>query len=336
MDYREYPAGVVEDIVRLRRRMEAARVPEKQVDHNLLIATWNIRNFGGVYEQFGENPGSPKRNLRALACIAEVMRRFDVIAVQEVKADTSGIRLLLRDFLGPDWGMIASDVTAGARGNLERLAFLYDKRRVQPSGLAGELVLPPVASGDPQQQFDRTPYIVGFQSAREAFALLTAHIRYGAQPAERLPELQSFAQYVAGELRTRAKGKGEETNLIVLGDFNIDDRGDNPLFQAFVSSGLVVPDELLNVKSTYNTKPKYYDQIAWFMGDLDLPSTGRAGSVDFAGAVFKEQSLSEMSFRISDHFPLWVEFITERSDERMAGVLGVDAAAPNPFAAVPD
>jgi hypothetical protein len=43
-----------------------------------------------------------------------------------------------------------------------------------------------------------------------------------------------------------------------------------------------------------------------------------------------------MSFRMSDHFPLWVEFITERSSERMAGVLGVDAAAPNPFAAVPD
>lgn len=336
MDYSSFPAGVVEDIVRLRRRIEAARVPEKQVDYNLLIATWNIRNFGGVYGQFEENPDSPKRNLRALAYISEVIRRFDVIAVQEVKADTSGIRLLLRDFLGSDWGMIASDVTAGARGNLERLAFLYDKRRVQPSGLAGELVLPPVSSGDPQQQFDRTPYIVGFQSAHESFALLTAHIRYGAQPAERLPELQSFAQYVAGELRTRAKGKGEETNLIVLGDFNIDDRGDNPLFRAFVSSGLVVPEELLNVKSTYNTKPKYYDQIAWFMGDLDLPATGRAGSVDFAGAVFKEQSLSEMTYRMSDHFPLWVEFITERSSERMAGVLGVDAAAPNPFGAVPD
>ena len=30
--------------------------------------------------------------------------------------------------------------------------------------------------------FDRTPYIVGFRAARERFALLTAHIRYGHAP----------------------------------------------------------------------------------------------------------------------------------------------------------
>jgi len=41
-----------------------------------------------------------------------------------------------------------------------------------------------------------------------------------------------------------------------------------------------------------------------------LLSDERAGVIDFGGAVFKEMSLSQMSFRLSDHFPLWVEFIT--------------------------
>jgi endonuclease/exonuclease/phosphatase family metal-dependent hydrolase len=335
-NYADYPRPVVEDIARLRRRIDAVQFPPKVVDGNLVVGTWNIRSFGRVHEKWEENPGSPKRNLRAMATIAEVVKRFDVIAIQEVKWDTSAIRMLLEEFLGPQWGLIVSDVSAGSKGNVERLAFVYDKRRVQPSGLAGEIVLPPTAEGDPVQQFDRTPYIVGFRSGEESFALLTAHIKYGDIPADRLPELQALAGYIAAEIRERAKTGGEENNLIVLGDFNIDDRGDNPLFQAFTSTGLVVPAPLLNLKTTYASKPKYYDQIAWFMGDLDLLTSERAGIIDFAGAVYQELTPIQMSYRVSDHFPLWVEFIVDRSTEQMARTLGVDPAMPDPLGVVPD
>jgi len=336
MDYADYPRLVVEDVVRLRRRIERSQLPAKLVDGNLIVGTWNIRNFGQVYEEWDENPGSPKRNLRAMAYIAEIVCRYDVIAIQEVKWDTSALRMLLAEFLGPNWGVIVSDVSAGPRGNAERMAFIYDKRRVEPSGLAGEIVLSPTAEGDPIQQFDRTPYIVGFRSVGEGFTLLTAHIKYGEVPADRLEELRALSGYIAAEIRDRAKAGAEENNLIVLGDFNIDDRGDNPLFQAFVSTGLVVPSQLLNLKTTYATKSKYYDQIAWFMDDLDLLAGEQAGVVDFAGAVYQELSLGQMSYRVSDHFPVWVEFLVDRSAERMARTLGVDAAMPNPFAGVPD
>jgi hypothetical protein len=336
MNYSDYPRSVVEDIVRLRRRIHRSGIPEKVTDQNLLIGTWNIRAFGRVFNGWGENPADPKRNLRAMACIAEIVRCYDVIAIQEVKSDTSGVRMLVNDFLGADWGLILSDISAGPKGNAERLSFIYDKRRVQPSGLAGEIVLPPTADGLPVQQFDRTPYIVGFHSAAERFALLTAHIKYGNIPADRLPEIRSLAAFIASEIRQRAKSGGEENNLIVLGDFNIETRGDNPLFQAFISTGLVVPPQLLNLKTTYDTKPKYYDQLAWFMGDLTLETGERAGVIDIAGAAFKELTLLQMSYRLSDHFPLWVEFITDRSQEQMARTLGVDPAMPDPFASVPD
>jgi hypothetical protein len=242
MNYTDYPLPVVEDIARLRRRIEDSELPAKATDYNLLVGTWNIKAFGRVHEAWEENPQSPKRNLRAMAYIAEIVRRFDVIAIQEVKRDTSGIRMLLDDFLGPDWGLIISDVTAGPAGNTERLAFIYDRRRVRPSGLAGEIVLPPTESGDPVEQFARTPYLVGFHAGSERFALLTAHIKYGHVPEDRLPELKALAEYVAGEIRDRARiADAEEGNLVVLGDFNIDKRGDNPLFQTFMSTGLIVP-----------------------------------------------------------------------------------------------
>jgi endonuclease/exonuclease/phosphatase family metal-dependent hydrolase len=336
MDYSDYPTRVIEDIARLRRRIAASELPGKMIDRNLIIATWNLRSFGEVYERWEENEGSPKRNLRAMAYIAEVIKRFDVVAVQEVKSDTTAIRMLVEDFLGPDWGLIMSDVCAGSKGNAERLAAVYDKRRVQPSGLAGEIVLPPSPEGDPAEQFDRTPYIVGFQSRTERFALLTTHIRYGDSPTDRVGELKSLAAYTAKEMRRGAKKGSEENNLIVLGDFNIDERGDNPLFQAFTATGLVVPASLRNVKSTCGTKPKHYDQIAWFMGDLDLLTSERGGAIDFAGAIYQELSLSQMSFRVSDHLPLWVEFVSDRGAEQMARALGFDPAMPNVLDAVPD
>ncbi len=157
MDYSDFPIAVVEDIARLRRRIQRSGIPGKTSDRNLLIGTWNIRHFGEIHPEWGENPGSPKRNYRALAYIAEIVRRLDVVAIQELKRDLSGIRILL-DWLGPDWSLIMTDITAGAAGNAERLGFIFDRRRAQPSGLAGELVLPPSPAGDPAGQFARTPY----------------------------------------------------------------------------------------------------------------------------------------------------------------------------------
>jgi endonuclease/exonuclease/phosphatase family metal-dependent hydrolase len=334
MDYADYPLAVVQDIVRLRRRIEASGLPAKKVDHNLLIGTWNIKRFAQVYDNWDENAGSPKRNLRAMAIIAEVVRNLDVVAIQEVAWNTSGVRMLLDRFLGPEWSIIVSDVSAGDQGNGERLTFLYDRRRVEPSGLAGEIVLPPSDKGDPVQQFARTPYLVGFRSCGESFSLLTAHIKYGNVPADRLPEIQALSDYTATQIRDRARQGGEETNLIVLGDFNIDDRHDNPLFQAFTATGLVVPQALLNLPSAFGRQPKYYDQIAWFMGAMDLLSQQRAGVIDFSGAVFPELTLQQMSYRVSDHLPLWAEFIVDRSTQAMAQTLGVDPAMPDPLSVV--
>ena len=335
LDYALLSLSTVQDIARLRRRIAASGLPGKQIDRNLIIGTWNLRQFGDFYPEWTENPGSPKRNLRAMAIIAEIVRHMDVLAIQEVKREMNCVLQLL-DWLGPNWGMIVTDVTEGDPGNNERLAFVYDRRRVTPSGLAGEIVLPASLSGNPVVQFARSPYMVSFRCGLEDFVLLTAHIKYGNVPGDRLPELQGLASYIASEIRDRATASRiGENNLIVLGDFNIDKRGDNPLFQAFVSTGLQVPTQLNNIKSTYGTQPKYYDQIAWFSGAMNLILTA-AGSIDFSGAVFKELSLRSMSYRVSDHLPLWAEFKIDRSEETMAVTLGLDPAMPYPLDTVPD
>lgn len=338
MDHSKYSVEATEDVVRLRRRIAQANLPPRRTDANIIIGTWNIQKLGGLHADWGESAGSPKRNLRALALIAEIIRCFDVIALQEVLRETTALRFLMSEFLGPHWAVLLTDVSGGEKGNSERLAYLYDTRRVVPSGLTGEIVLPPSPAGLPEQ-FDRTPFLAGFRAGEEHFTLLTAHIRYGTLPTDRLSELQQFAAFTANELRARSRsGKSrEEPNLLVLGDFNIDRRHGNPLFDAFVENGLWVPEALQKVRTTTGKVAKHYDQIAWFQGeDFGLRPSGRAGIIDFAGAVYKELSQAQVSPRVSDHLPLWIEFTTDRSQEAMARVLGLNMDVPEPFAGVPD
>ena len=61
---------------------------------------------------------------------------------------------------------------------------------------------------------------------------------------------------------------------------------------------------------------KFYDQIAWFTGRNDLPALSlqytEGGYFDFTKAALTARGLTKvgLSWRISDHYPLWVEFST--------------------------
>lgn len=246
-----------------------------------------------------------------MACIAQVVASFDVVAFQEVRRNTTALRFLLKQ-LGEAWRVIVSDVTEGGPGNGERLTYLYDSTCVQPAGLVGEIVLPATVNG-PVEQFARTPYAASFVRGSAEFTLTTLHIIWGSNPVARLPEITAFAQWMR---RWADRPRDWNDNLLVLGDFNLDRIGD-PLFEAFVSTGLWPPTELNNIPRTVfdNDRSKhFYDQIAWF-SDPDgksllrsLTYAMRAGSFDFLPHLLGDLTRSEASWRISDHYPLWVEF----------------------------
>ncbi|MDQ4143796.1 MAG: endonuclease/exonuclease/phosphatase family protein [Actinomycetota bacterium] len=312
----EMPQRASDEYEKLKARLDQ-ELPAKSLDQNLLIGTWNIRAFGGLTEKWiSSEVDSPKRDLFSLACIGEIISRFDVVALQEVKGDIKALRQMM-DFLGPRWGFIMTDVTLGSPGNDERMAFLFDTRRVTPSGLAGELVVPEEwISGDDtnavlRTQFARTPYAVSFTSGDQTFILVTLHVIFGDTPEDRTAELQGIARWVA-DWAKREESWGH--NLLVLGDFNIDRKGD-PNYEAFTSQGLRPPLELEGLPRTIFEagKDKYYDQIAWFTGEgqvpiLSLDYTGRAGSFDFTQVVLTSMTRNDVSWRISDHYPLWAEF----------------------------
>lgn len=309
------PSEVIGDVHRLRAALDV-QVPAK-TEGNLLIGTWNLRALSGLTDKWrSDESDSPKRDWHALACIAAIVERFDVAAIQETRRDTKALFALLAQ-LGPRYRVIASDVTEGGRGNGERLAFVYDAERVQPSGLVGEIVLPADATG-PIEQFARTPYAAGFVRASTEFILTSVHVLWGKAPGDRIAELTAFAQW----MRAWAdRPQDWNRNLLVLGDFNLD-RLDDPLFDAFTSTGLWPPAELNDVPRTIFADDKshhFYDQIAWFSNATrpGLPSmlhgleyTRRGGGFDFLPHVLRHLDKQQVSWRISDHYPLWVEFET--------------------------
>ena len=160
-------------------------IPAKQ-DQNLLIGTWNVRALNRLTPEWRSGAGvSPLRDLSNVLCIAETLRRFDVVAVQEVGTDGEALLATL-EALGSGWAFLLTDVTLGRAGNHERLAFVFDQSRLRPSGLACELVIAPEEAGvSPDvlgRQFARTPYAVSFARDGNVFTLVTLHIVLATPP----------------------------------------------------------------------------------------------------------------------------------------------------------
>jgi hypothetical protein len=98
---------------------------------SVVIGTFNIRKLGRV----------KNRSTQSWQLLRNIVQRFDLIAIQEVMDDLSGITHL-QELAGDDYGIVVSDVTGvkpGAAGNPERLAYLFNWRRIQRTALASDI-----------------------------------------------------------------------------------------------------------------------------------------------------------------------------------------------------
>jgi endonuclease/exonuclease/phosphatase family metal-dependent hydrolase len=310
----------------------------------LLLGTWNLREFDSA--TWGA------RIEESYAYIAEIIERFDLVAVQEVRSLAALHHLLER--LDPNWSYIVSDVTEGKAGNQERLAYLYDTRKVRFLGMAGELVLPPVQSGKktiPAQQVARTPLMAAFQVGWTKFVLTTVHIVYGSgtpEPAARVEEIEQVAKF----LRARTEDPSEDIhNFILLGDFNIFTLGDTTMDALTGAGDFTIPAQIATIEGSNLTGDKKYDQIAYRSREGRFEATGNAGVINYYAHVFKDEDAAAYrpyidayikaqhdigkkspkdpssdkaavsqyktwrTYQMSDHRPLWAEFRVDFSDD---------------------
>jgi endonuclease/exonuclease/phosphatase family metal-dependent hydrolase len=338
-------------LLKLRKALrEAADAPPPRQSGSLLLGTWNLREF--------DSPTWGDRLPESYAYIAEVINRFDLVAVQEVRSDLAALQQLV-ERLGPQWSYLVSDVTEGKAGNRERLSFLYDTTKVRFLGIAGELVLPPVNRGGaqvPPQQVARTPFMASFEVGWTRFVLATVHIIYGegtAEPAARVEEIREVARF----LKTRTEDPIEPIrNLVLLGDFNIFTASDATMKALTDDGGFAVPDGVTRIPGTNVSRNKKYDQIAFRSAGGHFAATGNAGAFDFYRHVFtgddehvyrpyidayiaarravgkrspkppasaaaaRTQFNTWRTYQMSDHLPLWAEFRVDFADEYLTEI----------------
>ena len=327
---------VAEGLTRLRRTIADSGVPAKTLDGDVLIASWNIREFDSA--KYGG------RLVDAFYFIAEIISHFDLVAVQEVRSDLSAFDRVL-GLLGGWWKYIVTDVTEGTSGNGERMAFVYDSRKVAFGGLAGEIVLPPEKVDTEVLQFARTPFVCGFKAGWARIDLCTVHIYYGKGvpvDSRRLEEIQKLAKFLARRAKapaqpagTTAPRAGTPDNLILLGDFNVFSAGDKTL-KAITDAGFVIPQVLTNRKGSNIAKDKYYDQIAIWRGRR-FDATDRGGVLDYYDAVYRSEDEASYAgeikpagsgrppkfaewrtYQMSDHLVLWAAFKVDFADDYIA------------------
>ena len=318
-------------LIELKKQLN--HLPKKTLDKNVLIATWNIREF--------DSAAYGSRMDEAVYYITEIISHFDLIAIQEVRDDLTGLERVMK-ILGKWWKVIYTDTTEGKRGNRERMAFVFDSRKLKFNGLAGEVVIPDMVKREkgkktiyhPAQQLYRTPFIAGFQAGWFKFMISTAHIAYGKNIKDeptRLKEIELLSDFLA----KKVKGEfAEAKNLILLGDFNIFSPK-NKTFE-MITKNFKIPEAIQKLPSNA-PKNKHYDQIA-----LKLQKhikLSNAGVIDYFKTVYKLEDETEYikdmgksyhensrgkirddrgktnyyktywrTHQMSDHLPMWVEF----------------------------
>jgi endonuclease/exonuclease/phosphatase family metal-dependent hydrolase len=308
-----YTVDVARERRALRRHRAARGIPASSPE-TLLVATWNIANLG-----------VQDRGPQHYALLAEIIGWFDLIALQEVNDDLTGLERL-RAELPKRYRVLFSE----AGGNRERQAFVWDQRKVRLLDKVGRLSIPPadlakIASPgitEPFRGFDRGPYLAAFQAGDFIPLLINVHLFFGDDTppgiARRILETTAVAWWAERRVKSR---NAYTTDILPLGDFNLPSLADDdPVLRALRRRGLELPRHLSVVGGSSLGGRNHYDQIAFFPGETK-EFAQRSGVFDFDNVVFRDlwqtheakQFLAYTRYYLSDHRPFWAQFTTTRA-----------------------
>jgi len=249
---------------------------------SIRIASFNIQVFGQ----------SKLKKQLVMDVLAKVVRRFDVVAIQEVRAKTDTI---VPDFLalinaeGARYDFVIGP-REGRTTSKEQYAILFDTNRIEVDPRSVYVV------PDPQDLFQREPMVARFRvrgpAPEEAFTFSLVDIH--TEPDEALNEMNALA---GAFVSVQNNGSGED-DVILLGDLNSDEYH---LGQMGQLPGIV---HAITGVTTNTRRTHMYDNIM-FDRRPTVEYLGRWGVLD----LMNEYNLPlDVALEVSDHFPVWAEF----------------------------
>jgi len=268
-------------------------IASHSADDTITIASWNLYNLGAT-------TNVEKR--------AEVIRHFDIVALQEVEKIEGLDNLLARveAISGNNWEYICSP-RVGQGNAAEYYAFMYRTDRVayveECSGVYPEPM---------PDDFSREPFFATFQAGEFDFTLITVHITWGELASLRTAECHCLA-FVWDYVQNLSCA---ENDLILLGDFNRD-RPTHSAFEPLREMGVIA---LLTEAGTRTTFGKTTDGGYWYDNIWIDPrytqeeSTGRVG-VSTPSSNSYRAACAQLLKGVSDHCPVWAEFRVDTDDD---------------------
>ena len=246
------------------------------------VATFNI-------QVFGERKTS---KTHVMEYLANITRRFDVVAIQEIRARNPDVIPHFVDLVnstGRHYDYVIGE-RLGRTSSKEQYAFVFDRQTIEVDRNELYTVL------DPDDMLHREPLVAWFRvrgpPPAEAFTFSLVNIH--TDPDETREELNALDDVYLAVLND---GRNED-DVIVLGDLNVDYRHLGDLGRLPDMSWVIKGQE------TNTRKTKSYDNIL-FNRRATAEFLGRGGVFDF----MREFNLTtQEALEISDHLPVWAEF----------------------------
>lgn len=245
----------------------------------ITICSWNLENFGR------------SKSDAEIDFIANTVKNFDLIAIQEVVAGDGGAKAVakLNEALnrkGFKWNYTVSDATISSSYKTERYAFIWKTSKLTLMGKAW-------LETKYNAEFDREPYFASFKAKEKVFTVANFHAITKSKQPER--EIKYF-KFLPSEY--------PDKNLIFCGDFNCPES--HTVFNPLKKMGY--KPVLINQKTSLKEKnngsdclASEYDNMFYNISKITLL---QAGVIHF----YKIFPSLQAARGISDHIPIYFEF----------------------------
>ncbi|MBW2994915.1 endonuclease/exonuclease/phosphatase family protein [Candidatus Woesearchaeota archaeon] len=250
------------------------------------IATFNIQTFGQ----------SKLNKSDVMEKIVDIIGRYDVVAVQEIRSKEQNVVPTLIDMLnasGKSYDYIISK-RMGRTSSKEQYAFIYNTQNISYVNDSAFIV------GDKDDMLHREPFVASFEVKNGTFDFTLVNIH--TDPDEAKQELD----YLDDVYRTVQDSDSEENDVILLGDLNTQGKR---LYELGELSDIIV---VVNDKSvmTNTRNNKQYDNIV-FDSNTQTEYTGEYHVLSYE----QEYGINmEEALHISDHKPVAAKFTRNGED----------------------
>ena len=256
--------------------------PVRNDGDTISVASFNIQVFGI------SKLGKPQ----AMDVLAKTVRRFDVVAIQEVRAKDQTVLPRFVELINSEGAHYDHVIgpRLGRTSSKEQYAFVFDTSRIEVDRSSVYTV------PDPSDYLHREPLVARFRVRGPApdraftFSLVNIH----TDPDETKTELNALDDAF---LSVQHDGSGED-DVLLLGDLNVDEYHLGELGE-IPGIGHAISGLKTNTLGT-----KSYDNIVFHRG-------ATAEYVNSSGVLnlITEFNLTEdEALTVSDHMPVWAEF----------------------------